>query len=377
MTTAGTMRRRILAIALNYSPTLFIHLLRPLHNDGGFEIQVATEDMLAKLAGMAGSSPADIAAAILDKAKPDLVFACRYNGPLAEDIAIACRRRRIPFIFHLDDNLMEVPPEQGADKAAFYLQPQRLQALRAQMEQAALAYFSTAALRDRMRDLGIGFRDTYVGPICAAADPMAERTPAATVAAAGAPLVFGYAASAGHGADLRLALPGIMAVLDRFPAARFELVGSIDMVPELAAYGERVRHDRSFSRYDDYLADLHRRGWSLGLAPLCDTPFSRLKTYTKWVEYAAAGIPAIISDHPIYRECGAGGAAALVQDGDWAAALPALFGDAARRGAIATVARRRLSADYSLEKLRGQLLAAFARAGAYTGAAASETIAGP
>src|SRR3546814_18123886 len=70
---------------------------------------------------------------------------------------------------HMDDNLMEVSPDQGADKVAFYQHPARLRALRVQLEQASLAYFSTEALRDRMVELGVTM-NSYVGPICAAVD---------------------------------------------------------------------------------------------------------------------------------------------------------------------------------------------------------------
>src|SRR3546814_10266919 len=107
------------------------------------------------------------------------------------------------------------------------------------MEQASLAYFSTEALRDRMVELGVTM-NSYVGPICAAVDLLPDPAPAA----AQAPLVFGYAASAGHGEDLKLALPGIRAALERFPTARFELIGSVAPVAELAAFGDRARYEQ-------------------------------------------------------------------------------------------------------------------------------------
>src|SRR3546814_6504962 len=140
----------------------------------------------------------------------------------------------------MDDNLMEVSPDQGADKVAFYQHPARLRALRVQMEQASLAYFSTEALRDRMVELGVTM-NSYVGPICAAVDLLPDPAPAA----AQAPLVFGYAASAGHGEDLKLALPGIRAALERFPTARFELIGSVAPVAELAADRKSTRLNSS------------------------------------------------------------------------------------------------------------------------------------
>src|SRR3546814_13166641 len=119
----------------------------------------------------------------------------------------------------MDDNLMEVSPDQGADKVAFYQHPARLRALRVQMDQASLAYFSTEALRDRMVELGVTM-NRYVGPICAAVDLLPDPAPAA----AQAQLVLGYAASAGHRSDLNLPLPGIPPALARFPTTRFQLL---------------------------------------------------------------------------------------------------------------------------------------------------------
>src|SRR3546814_8710045 len=96
----------------------------------------------------------------------------------------ADRQRNLPFICHMEDNQREGSPGQGADKVAFYQHPARLRALRVQMEQASLAYFSTEALRDRMVELGVTM-NSYVGPICAAVDLLPDPAPAA----AQAPLV--------------------------------------------------------------------------------------------------------------------------------------------------------------------------------------------
>lgn len=351
--------RTILALSASVSPTLAIHLLRPLQGLPGFNIQMLTQDALAQIVKGAppGVDGAALAGMILGQARPALVFSSRYNGAMAEEFLAASRKMGLPFVFHLDDNLMEVSADQGAEKVAYYNHPKRLRALRAQMEQASVAYFSTEALRDRMLQLGIAVAQPHVGPICAAVDllplPSAESS-----------LTFGYAASGGHHEDLKLALPGIVAALEQHPQARFELIGSLEHMPaELLRFGTRVRHERRFIPYDDYLRDLQRRNWALGLTPLCDNPFTRMKTYTKWVEYTAAGLPVIASDHPIYRDCCADGAALLVKDADWATALPGLLGDAAARATMLDKARARVGRDYSVARLRAQLLDVFKRAG--------------
>jgi hypothetical protein len=353
----------ILALSASVSPTLAIHLLRPLQGMPNINIQMLTQEALAQIAKNAppGIDGLSLAGMILNQVRPALVFSSRYNGAMAEEFLAASRKLGLPFVFHLDDNLMEVSADQGADKVAYYNDPRRLQALRAQMEQASVAYFSTEALRDRMLELGIRVAKPHVGPICAAVDLLPSMQFGSSAPTS---FTFGYAASGGHNEDLKLALPGIVAALERHPQARFELIGSLEHSPaEFARFGERVLHERRFIPYDDYLRDLQRRNWVLGLTPLCDNPFTRMKTYTKWVEYTAAGLPVIASDHPIYRDCCADGAALLAKDADWATALPALLGDAPARAAMVAKARERVGRDYAVARLRAQLLEVFRLAG--------------
>jgi Glycosyl transferases group 1 len=94
---------------------------------------------------------------------------------------------------------------------------------------------------------------------------------------------------------------------------------------------------------------------------LRDTPFNRAKTNTKWVEYASAGIPALISDHPIYRDCCHGGA---VSDTDWEVAITTMIIDPSLRQAVRQRALERLRAEYNLRRLGRQVLGVLQRAGA-------------
>ena len=349
---------RILAASRNLTPTLQIHLLRPLRDEA--RIQIATEEMLQRLAE-ASRSRVEVANrldGLLAHTTPQVVFSSRYNGALAEELFEAARRHSIPFVLHLDDNLLEVPPDQGEEKAALYGNAARLHALRVQIEGADVVYLSTPALRHRLTELGLRMR-SWVGPVCAGTDPL----PPPPVRPPGSAPVFGYAASAAHASDVRLALPGIVAALQSLPGSRFEMIGSIAPPAELAAFADRVRHTALAVTYDAYLAELNRRAWDLGIAPLVDTPFSRMKTYTKWVEYTAAGIATLASDHPVYRECCSAGAGALATDGAWSAMLPAALANPALRKSTLAAARAKLESEYSVERLRDQVLAVLEMAG--------------
>lgn len=342
---------RLLVVADAAGATLQLNLLRPLAAAvaaGACRLTVVTE-----------ADGPDIAwSARWDALRPHAVFASRYAGVGAAALRDEARRRGTPLVFHLDDNLFEVPEAAGAAKARRYRDPTRQAALRLLLEQADLVYLSTATLRDQITDHARLPAACVIGAIASASDPL----PAPLAARGGMP-VFGYMASGSHGPDLALAMPGILAALAARPGARFELFGSLAMPPPLAALGERVRHIAPVADYDGFLHRLRDLGWAWGLAPLGPGRFNAAKTDTKWVEYAAAGVPALVSAHPVYTASAADGAAIAVTDPDWASVLPAVLGDHARSGAVLARARARLATQYPLVRLTEQIRGVLGAAG--------------
>lgn len=79
-------------------------------------------------------------------------------------------------------------------------------------------------------------------------------------------------------------------------------------------------------------------GMDIGLAPLEECPFNFAKSNVKVLEYGAAGVPAIASDRPEYRQFGA--VALCKTASDWTAALDRLA-DPGERLAAAVAARAR------------------------------------
>ncbi|WP_372616776.1 glycosyltransferase [Falsiroseomonas sp.] len=354
----------LLVIADAAGATLQINLLRPLRASlaaGACRIHLVTEAEEAAWR-LAGGRPAEAVRRLWDEVAPEAVFVSRYGGGLAEEIVAAAKRHRTPLVYHLDDNLFAVPREAGAAKAAKYGAPERQAAMRHMLSQADLVLLSTSRLRDQLAEAGLlpARRDAVqVAGIASASDPL---EPAITHEAAGP--VFGYMASSSHGPDLALALPGIEAALQRLPAARFEIYGSLPMPGTLAGrFGARVRHHPAVPDYDAFLRGLADLGWHWGLAPLRQGSFNEAKTDTKWVEYAAAGIPCLASRHPVYEASLAAGAAVPVGDGDWAETLPAALADAAWRDRVLAAAQQRLRAEHGLARMTTQLAEALGAAG--------------
>src|SRR5690606_18115268 len=83
-----------------------------------------------------------------------LIFS-RFAGPLAGRAIEGARRAGIPVVTHLDDFLLEVPPDLGADKVKRHNRPERVAALRQTLTEADLLFISTQALADGLRRRGI------------------------------------------------------------------------------------------------------------------------------------------------------------------------------------------------------------------------------
>ncbi|HEV7265849.1 MAG TPA: glycosyltransferase [Falsiroseomonas sp.] len=354
----------LLVIADAAGATLQINLLRPLRAAlaaGACRIHLVTEAEEAAWR-LAGGRPGETVRRLWDEAAPTAIFVSRYGGGLAEEIVAAAKRHRTPLLYHLDDNLFAVPREAGASKVAKYGAPERQAAMRHLLSQADLVYLSTTRLRDQLAEAGLlpVRRDAVqIARIASASDPLEPGVPRD-----GPGPVFGYMASSSHGPDLALALPGIEAALQRHPGARFEIYGSLPMPGTLAGrFGARVRHHPAVPDYDAFLRGLADLGWHWGLAPLRQGRFNEAKTDTKWVEYAAAGIPCLASHHPVYEAPLAAGAAVSVGDDEWAEALPAAVADAAARESMLAAAQRRLRAEHGLARMTAQLTEAFGAAG--------------
>jgi glycosyltransferase involved in cell wall biosynthesis len=167
--------------------------------------------------------------------------------------------------------------------------------------------------------------------------------------------------SRSHSRDLEIAAPAIATALHRFPNARFELFGSIEPPAMLA--GVAARHHRKVKNYSAFLRTLAGLDWSFGLAPLIVDDFTRMKSNVKWIEYTAAAIPVIASDHPIYAECCSGGAGLLAAPDGWLPAIESMMESPDLRADVARQALLRLRASYAPERLRAQILTVFSAAG--------------
>jgi glycosyltransferase involved in cell wall biosynthesis len=290
--------------------------------------------------------------------KADLLVLSRYTKERGSDWIALARQAGIPVIFHIDDDLLAVPSSLGTVKHSAYSSPERLAALRQNIDSSDLLYVSTAELARRFEEHGVQ-APIVAGDIYCSVSPSDV---GALVGPATGP-VIGYMGTSGHAADLAMIIPALCRIMEAVPDLQFEVFGTIAMPPELARFGRRVRHLAPVADYADFLPRLRSLGWWIGVAPLDDNIFNRCKADTKWVEYSLAGMAVVASDLPVYHRACAGGAGMLVASiAGWSESLLTLLHRPDIRSRMIDAAQRKLRERYSHERLRQQLLDVFDRA---------------
>lgn len=290
--------------------------------------------------------------------KPELLVLSRYTAEQGLDWISLARAARIPVIFHIDDDLLAVPPNLGEAKFKAYNKPERLSALRSNIESSDLLYVSTAELGRRFGEHKLGTPIMAGDIYCSIArQDVGELLPPAS-----GPVV-GYMGTAGHSADLAMVLPAICHVMESMSTLQFEVFGTVKMPEELGRFGRRVRHIPPVAEYRAFVARLRSLGWWVGLAPLEDNAFNRCKADTKWVEYSAAGMAVIASDLPVYHAACAGGAGVLAgPTAKWVEALKELILQPDRRAQSVEKAQAKLRESYTHDCLRAQVIRIFGQA---------------
>lgn len=338
--------KSILVLSDYISATQIISFLQPLAQS------ISKGDMQLRLE--AHSKKPKVLEGIIDSEKPSFFIMSRYTWEKGKSAARFAQKKGIPVIYHLDDDLLNVPKSLGETKFAVYNDPRLLANLRANMEAADLLYASTPALAKTLEsynlDVPIVGGDLYcsVSP-----EQVLEPTPSTMP-------TIGYMGTGGHSEDLALVLPAVEALMDELPLLRFETFGSIPPPPSFARFGDRYMHHQPVFNYIEFRQRLNSLGWWIGLAPLQDTPFNRCKADTKWVEYSAAGAATVASDLPVYHNACSDGAGILAgPTGDWVSALRRLIYDPhARQGYVAN-AQNKLRHVYRRENLASQLMRVF------------------
>ena len=173
-------------------------------------------------------------------------------------------------------------------------------------------------------------------------------------------LKVGYMASADHTHNLEMIKPALIDFLRRNANVTFELFGSIPKLKEFDEFGDRVTKCPPISNYNEFMEAFAALEWDIGVCPLVATPFNVVKSNTKWVEYTSVGAAVVASRNTVYDECCADECGILADTNEeWLAALELLSQDKAARYNQVKRAQEKLASDYTIDRLREQVLSVF------------------
>lgn len=355
----GQRPLRVLFIANGRLPTLDLYFTLPLAKlveTGKVIWTLLTEaDLLAKHGKhAAGSTGFARVRQTFDDAQPDVIVFCRYSGPHAAFLLQYAQQSGVACLLHLDDDLLNVPIELGEAKFKFHNSPERLAAIRFLLEGSDLIFCSTSVLLRHLQASGFT-TPMHSGPVAVGMDILRPATLRRV-------RKIGYMGF-DHDRDFEVALPAIVRYLRRHGDVTLELFGRILRGPALEEFGERVVVLPPIKGYIDFREAFAARDWDIGICPLLDTPFNARKSDLKWAEYTAVGAAVVASAGTIYDECARGDCARLCDNSEsWFQALDELTSHPERRFHLVEQAQRRLALDYSLDRMRTEVMGVLARA---------------
>ena len=274
----------------------------------------------------------------------DLVVVQRDFPRFAEGYAqVIERARRLgkPVVYDLDDLLYDLPADHADVR---HYRPARMAMLLA-MAQADAVTVSTPALRELLTPYhpNIHVLPNYLNDRLWAA-PQAPRPAEAQ------PVVVGYMGSGTHAADVEMIAPALLRTAERFgEAIEIRFMGKTPPPAAIAGLPNVAWERASYLDYAQFAAWFGRQRVDIGLAPLCDTPFNRGKSWIKYLEYTATGAAGIYSEVAPYEAVitGENGLRAGTPDA-WEAALARLILDADARREVAARAQDDVRARWLL-----------------------------
>ena len=347
---------KVLFIANDIIPTLqlsFIKPLRPLVEKGELASDYLTEKELKEEFG--NLARATIAQRYilnrLEKYRPTKIIFCRYSGPHAVVIRLWALQNQVPVMFHIDDDLLNVPLSLGKAKFEQHNSPARVKTVRYLLDHSDLVYCSTKPLLDKLKAQNVNNRMISGDIYCSADVAVPAKKRRATK--------LGYMGF-DHSHDLEIVLDVIVRILNEFPDTTFSMFGTIPKPKKLEEFGDRIIMIEPVRDYKLFLETFASLGWDIGICPLVVDEFNKVKANTKWVEYTSIGAAVVATKNTVYDECGADGCAILAENSlQWYEALRTLIEEPELHFEQLQKAQQKLRSSYSVNRLTDQVLSVF------------------
>lgn len=232
----------------------------------------------------------------------DLIITKVIDNPGAiAHILFFAERHGVPILLDIDDNLFEVKEDQPAYE--FYGPGKNKRAIVA----SALSLVdgilvSTEPLKNYykkfLKDVYKIEKPIYVLPNCNDISDWNFPTPVKDEKK----VTIGWMGSITHDEDLKMILPAIRNLMNKYPNLYFEVCGGMTKEFALEFFKgweysslERIETIPGTLSWMEYPELVMNFKWDIGIAPLINDEFTRGKSHIKWLEYAMAKIPCVAS----------------------------------------------------------------------------------
>ena len=227
----------------------------------------------------------------------DVLFAVRPANSAMAVLVLDAKRMDKLVMCHWDDDLLSIPPESSS--YAYFSRPGVRKLTLNTLLQADVVLSSSEILIKHLQTLllrhGRAHVPTHVLPVPALnVKPMLDSSNHIDDESQRA-LTVGYAGSADQTNSLQnLIVPALEKLWDAGHEIRLELIGPTLQID--SKWQQFVVNTPVTQNYAAWLTLRNSLCWDLALAPLAEGHFYRCKFYNKYIEFAAAGIPCLLSN---------------------------------------------------------------------------------
>ncbi len=192
-----------------------------------------------------------------------------------------------PVIFDLDDNLFELPPDHP-DRLTGYYADSLLPTLQAVME-ADLVTVTTNPLREYLLPYNhnIEVIPNYLDDSLWRLSSQPQREDDGKI-------IIGYMGGESHRPDLKLILPALLQLIEKYPDRISFRFWGIDSPMELGSLSEVYWYPPVFFRYDEFASAFQTQNADFMIAPLVHNLFNSCKSAIKYFECSAIRSPRCI-----------------------------------------------------------------------------------
>lgn len=207
------------------------------------------------------------------------------------------RKSNIPYLFSIDDDLLNVPKEK--DPKGIY--KGYASTLRQLLSEAKVVTVSTEPLRKAIAPFAkqVDLLPNRLSNRLWTEAPGTLRRHENVIRAL-------YLGTLTHDDDLGMILPALDAIAaknDRFRCALIGVSADQNLLAGREEWLEQIEIPSEAKSYDKFVPWLlrHAPQFDFAIAPLTDTPFNELKSSLKLYDYAGMGLPVLVSDVSTYR----------------------------------------------------------------------------